>query len=171
MGLDGESVQNSTTSSVNVEMLARLLKEKRERAGLSIRQAAAEANVSFSTFGRVERGNQPDLTTFVALCAWLGVPPRDFFTPIAERQRDTVEKVAEHLSADERLPREASEKIVALVRDMYDALSRQADTERENFLAMHLRAASVMRPGVPQRLTALLFDMKDALQERVDSPS
>jgi Zn-dependent peptidase ImmA (M78 family) len=37
------------------------------------------------TLTRAEAGGQPDLTSFTLLCAWLGVSPSQFFSPILQR--------------------------------------------------------------------------------------
>jgi transcriptional regulator with XRE-family HTH domain len=138
----------------------------RERRGkLSLRQAAAEAGVSFSTFTRIEAGAQPDLTSFTLLCAWLGISPGQFFTPVSERQVAPIDEVIAHLSADPRLEPEAASKIADVLRNMYDVLAK-APTQRQ-VVACHLRAASVLRPGVPHRLNVLLGEMHQKLAARV----
>jgi predicted transcriptional regulator len=48
----------------SVEQLGELVRERRAREGLSLRQAAATSHVSFNTLARVERGRVPDLTRF-----------------------------------------------------------------------------------------------------------
>jgi transcriptional regulator with XRE-family HTH domain len=149
-------------SGIAVEALGQLVKE--HRGPLSIRQAAEEAGVSFSTLSRVEAGAQPDLATFLRLCAWLGEPPERFFRPSAHRTPDTIAGVTSHLMADPRLSPKAAERIVAVVRDLYQALAR--DAQEPPTLAVHLRASSTMRPGVPERLGSLLRDMHDSLEQR-----
>jgi transcriptional regulator with XRE-family HTH domain len=150
-------------SGIKAEELGRLVRE--HRGALSIRQAAADAGVSFSTLARVEAGAQPDLATFTRLCAWLGFPPERFFRPITQRAEDTIDTVTSHLLADPRLTSEAAEHIVGIVRDLYGALARE--TSEPPALALHLRAASVLRPGIPERLASLLTDMHAALQRRI----
>lgn len=157
-----ESVQ---LRGIEVQELGRLIAEKREKEHLSVRQAAALAGVSFSTLGRVESGSQPDLATFLQLCAWLGYPPDHFYSVIARRTGiSTVDQVIKHLSTDPRLSKEAAQRIAGVVGDMYAALARQV--EPPETLAMHLRAASIMRPGVPERLNGILSDMRAALEDR-----
>jgi transcriptional regulator with XRE-family HTH domain len=154
--------QPTTTQpgGIAVEELGRLVKERRGHQ--SIRQAAADVGVSFSTLSRVESGAQPDLATFLRLCAWLGVPPEHFFHPGAQRPTSTLDEVTGHLFADPRLTGEAAERIVRVVRDLYGALAHEG--KQPPPLAMHLRAASIMRPGVPERLGRLLEDMRAALE-------
>ena len=150
-------------SGIEVEELGRLVRER--RGALSIRQAAADAGVSFSTLARVEAGAQPDLATFTRLCAWLAVPPERFFRSSTQRAETTIDRVTSHLFADPRLTAEAAEHIVGIVRDLYGTLAREASEPPA--LAMHLRAASILRPGVPERLGSLLTDMRAALEQRL----
>jgi len=150
-------------TTIAVEELGQLVRA--HRGHQSIRQAAAEAGVSFSTLSRVEAGAQPDLATFLRLCAWLGVPPERFFRSGAHRPSSTLDEVTSHLFADPRLTPEAAERISAVVRDLYAALAREAAEPPP--LAMHLRAAPVMRPGAPERLAELLRDMRAALERQV----
>ena len=155
-------------SSHNVERLdlAHLGAMLRERRGkLSLRQAAAEAGVSFSTFTRIEAGAQPDLTSFTLLSAWLGVSPAEFFTPVAERQVAPIDEAIAHLASDPRLGAEAASKIADVLRSMYDVLA--ATPAPRQVVACHLRAASMLRPGVPHRLNTMLGEMHDKLAARV----
>ncbi len=161
---DGDSVTGSASSSPNSERLdlAQLGTMLRERRGkLSLRQAAAEAGVSFSTFTRIEAGAQPDLTSFTLLCAWLGVSPAEFFTSVAERQVAPIDEAIAHLASDPRLEPGAAIKIADVLRSMYDVLAK-APTQRQ-VVACHLRAASILRPGVPHRLNSVLGEMHEKL--------
>jgi transcriptional regulator with XRE-family HTH domain len=148
---------------VAAEELGKLVREHRGRQ--SIRQAAAEAGVSFSTLSRVEAGAQPDLATFLRLCAWLEEPPERFFRSAVQKPTDTIDAVASHLFADPRLSPDAAERISQVVRDLYAALAQE--THEPEPLALHLRATTTMRPGVPERLGSLLHDMRSALEQRL----
>lgn len=150
---------------LDIGQMGQMLRDRRN--GLSIRQAAQEAGVSFSTFSRVEAGAHPDLATFTRLCAWLGVSPGRFFTPVIEREVSPLEEAITHLRADPRLSPDASGKISAVLKDLYSALAR--DAEHPPAVACHLRATSVMRPGVPARLAAVLRDMHDELERQVEA--
>ncbi|MGH3244744.1 MAG: helix-turn-helix domain-containing protein [Trebonia sp.] len=136
------------------------------RGERSMRQAAAEAGVSLSTMSRVESGALPDLASFTALCAWAGVSPARFFTPIAERQYTHVEVAIAHLSADPRLSPEHAGSIAAVVRQMYEALAAKSESVAP-LAACHLRAAATLRPGVPDRLGGMVVDMRQALERRI----
>jgi transcriptional regulator with XRE-family HTH domain len=55
------------------ELLVKLLKEKRAAQGYSLRQLSSLIGVSFSTLGRVERGDgEPDNNTKIRILEWLG---------------------------------------------------------------------------------------------------
>lgn len=148
---------------LDVSQLGPMLRER--RGSLSLRQAAQEAGVSFSTFSRVEAGSQPDLTSFTLLCGWLGVPATHFFSSSAPREVEPIEEAIAHLSSDPRLEPDAMKKIADVLRGMYDALAR--DRVETPVFACHLRAASVMRPGAPERLSALLSEMHSTLERKV----
>jgi transcriptional regulator with XRE-family HTH domain len=148
---------------LDISHLGAMLRER--RGNLSLRQAAQEAGVSFSTFSRVEAGSHPDLTSFMLLCGWLGVAPSQFFKQSLPREIEPIEEAIAHLSSDPRLEPEAAQRIADVLRGMYSALAR--DRETTPVLACHLRAASAMRPGVPERLNSLLAQMHSNLERKV----
>jgi transcriptional regulator with XRE-family HTH domain len=146
-------------------LLGQMLRKR--RGSLSLRQAAADAGVSFSTFSRVEAGSHPDLASFARLCAWLGVSPGEFFSPVAERAPEPIDAAISHLYADPRLDEDKAEKIASLLRDLYSALAKPVPEPA--VVTCYLRAAPVLRPGVPKRLGLLLADIEEELGRRVDA--
>ncbi|MFB8276984.1 helix-turn-helix domain-containing protein [Nocardia colli] len=154
------------TERLDVTQLGGLVRH--HRGAQSLRQAAAEAGVSFSTLSRIEAGAQPDLASFTAICAWIGVPPSRFFSPVTERKETPLEEAISHLSADPRLKPEAATSIASVIRQMYEALADQVQPPQP-LVACHLRAAATMRPGVPDRLGQLLVDMHNGLQKLVEA--
>ncbi len=159
----GASDNSSTVERLDLAQLGGMLREHRGR--LSLRQAAAEAGVSFSTFTRIEAGAQPDLTSFTLLCEWLGVSPAHFFTPVNERQVTPIDEAIAHLTSDPRLEPDAALKIADVLRNMYDVLAK--GPAQRQVVACHLRAATTLRPGVPHRLNSMLGHMHDTLAARV----
>jgi len=151
---------------LDVSALGTLVKQRRTQARQSIRQAAADAGVSFSTLARVEDGAHPDLATFTKLCSWLGLPPSSFFRTGTQRQQSGLEEAVRHLAADPRLSPAAAQSITATLRDLYDVLAISAPAPR-GAVAVHLRAATTLRPGVPERLASLLSDMHERLGEQI----
>ncbi len=152
------------TEQLDLTGLGEMLRER--RGSLSVRQAAADAGVSFSTFSRVESGAHPDLATFTQLCSWLRVPPTRFFKSTAERQMTPLDEAVTHLRADPRLTPDARSKLTSVLTELYNALAQDAPRQRP-VMACHLRAATVMRPGVPHRLAGLLTDMHAELERQV----
>jgi transcriptional regulator with XRE-family HTH domain len=152
---------------MDVTALGTLVNQRRTEARQSLRQAAADAGVSFSTLSRVEDGAQPDLATFTKLCAWLGIPPSSFFRAVTQRRQSGLEEAVMHLAADPRLTPDAASRITSTLRDMYNVLAASAAPPKDA-LAVHLRAATTMRPGVPERLASILHDMNEALSDLVD---
>ena len=165
MGTPDSSGSAARAHSLDVTTLATMLREK--RGTLSLRKAADEAGVSFTTFSRVEGGAQPDLVSFTNLCAWLEVPPSRFFAEGATRRTSPVEEVARTLSADPRLTMDAAAKITDLVRTMYDALAAPPVEHEQPALELHLRAAKALRPGVAVRLSSVLRNLDAELRSRI----
>ena len=157
---EGTSVEGA---QLDVTELGRLVRER--RGSTSLRAAANEAGVSFSTLSRVEAGAQPDLASFAQLCAWLGVPPSKFFGPVAVREVQPLELAISHLRHDPSLDAAAKSSIATVLTEMYKSLACQTPSHSP-VVACHLRAASVMRPGVPKRLASLLKDMHTELERQ-----
>jgi len=156
---------DNATERLDLAELGRLLRDR--RGSLSLRQAAEAAGVSFSTFSRVEGGAQPDLVSFTKLCTWLGLPPSKFFRETPQRIGDGLETAVQHLYADPRLTTENATRLANMLKDMYSVLA--AEPVGVRYVACHLRAERVLRPGVSERLSALLSDMENELERLVDA--
>ena len=61
---------------IDVDELARRVREHRNQCQLSLRAPANEAGVPVNTLSRVERGFLPDLANYARITAWLGPPQR-----------------------------------------------------------------------------------------------
>jgi transcriptional regulator with XRE-family HTH domain len=165
---NADPTEQQHPDQLDLSELGRLLAERRRENNMSIRQAATEAQVSFSTLSRVEAGAHPDLATFTRLCAWLRISPSHFFVPVTRRNRSPLDEAITHLRGDPRLPEDAKRKISSMLRDLYGALADESEPPKV-LLAFHLRAAAVMRPGVPSRLASLLTDMHEQLRRRAEA--
>ena len=51
--------------------LAERLKAKRDRDGLSLREAGEASGIAFSTLARIESGSRPSLRIYQTLIAWI----------------------------------------------------------------------------------------------------
>lgn len=147
---------------IDLGTLGRTLRERREREGLSLREAARQAEVPPATFSRVEEGRLPDIATFRRLIDWLGMSADTFIQHRRVRLESTPEVIAEHLHADKNLTPEAATHIAALVGDLYNTLQRS----NNRATAMHLRAAKTFEPAAMDLLGELLEEMQHALQQQ-----
>lgn len=151
---------------LDTSALGQMLRE--HRGALSLRQAAADAGVSFSTFTRAENGAQPDLASFQLLCAWLGVSPAKFFITSAEKPESALAESISLFRSDPRLSPANADRIAEMLTGLYEALAEPIANE-EAVMAVHLRAAKTLRPGVPARLEALLDDIYAKLQLKLEA--
>ena len=60
------------TNRLELTDLGSLVKDERDRRGMSLREAADETGVPFNTLARVEKGHVPDLPKFKRLVEWCG---------------------------------------------------------------------------------------------------
>ena len=75
--------------------MAILLREWRERRGLSLRDLAERAGVSFVTVSRIENDRlSPTVQLLEKLAKALNIGVRDFFPPMAKRPRATRRRPA-----------------------------------------------------------------------------
>lgn len=103
--------------SINIDALSEMIKSKRGNRGL--REVAKEiGEVSVSTISRVEKGNLPDIDTYVKLCKWLDVSV-DFFTSPIEQSESKKQIVVANLRADKTLPPEISEALIKMINLAY----------------------------------------------------
>lgn len=105
------------SSQLDTEKLSNILKKKRGVMGL---RALAEeiGEVSASTLSRIEKGNLPDVETFLRICNWLNVPP-EFFNKKGKSEYSDTEKIAAHLRADKNLDSDTAEAIIQLIKVAY----------------------------------------------------
>jgi len=102
--------------------LAALVAKKRNSRPL--RDIAEEiGGVSAPTLSRIEKGNLPDLDTFIKICRWLKVSQDDFqMTPkrkTVEFGIGTQETVCAYLRADRTLPAATAEALTTMIELAY----------------------------------------------------
>lgn len=138
------------------------LRAERRRRRLSLRDLADEIGVSFNTLSRVERGHLPDLTNYNRIVAWLSTPGLALDGTYVDDSEDvtTPDLLAKHLYTDPRLQPEHANRMMALIRDMYDQLA----SPKPGF-AVHLRSGQMFLPEVGTILASALEDMHTALIE------
>jgi transcriptional regulator with XRE-family HTH domain len=108
-------------TTLNTELLAGMLKEKRGSKGL--RAVADEiGNVSFATLSRIEQGKVPDVDTFIRICKWLEVTT-DTFIVGAEKQKtvSTKDQVVAHLRAERELSKDTVNMLIKMIDMAYNS--------------------------------------------------
>lgn len=148
-------------TTLRIEDLGKLLRERRRQERLNLRDAAAQIEISFNTLARIERGHIPDLDNFRRIVAWLGLPPERFFVATRIRYESTPELIAKQLHDDPHLAASAATQIEELVRNLYTALA-----SRDVVLAAHLRAAKTFEPRAATLFGRLVEDMRSALEQQ-----
>ncbi len=107
-------------STLNTELLAGMLKDKRGTKGL--RTVAQEiGDVSFATLSRIEQGKIPDVETFIRICKWLGVSTDTFIvgSPKNVTEISNQQQVVAHLRADRELSKETVNMLIKMIDMAY----------------------------------------------------
>lgn len=116
----------------NLVRLGEIIKAKRQEAGLGLRAAAEESNISASTLSRLERGigSAPDAETITKLSKWLNASVDDLllggdakFKELEELSTPDIIEV--HLRADRNLSHETAAALAELFRAAYKQLARE----------------------------------------------
>ncbi|MEH2201218.1 helix-turn-helix domain-containing protein [Nostoc sp.] len=108
---------------LDIDRLSRLTRQKRGTNRL--REVANEAGISPSTLSRVERGQTPDLSSFVALCNWLDISPSTFFgSDEISNSLSIPEAIALQLQADKNLDPHTAKVLAILVKAAYRDLEK-----------------------------------------------
>lgn len=107
-------------STLNTELLAGMLKNKRADKGL--RAIAAEiGNVSAATLSRIEQGKIPDVDTFIRICKWLDVSADTFIEGDNEKKTvSTKEQIVAHLRADRELNKDTVNMLIKMIDMAYN---------------------------------------------------
>ena len=121
----------------NVRSLGMLVRKKRDRDGLTLRDVADQTGLKIPTISRVERGEAQDLEggTLLTLCTWVGANPDDFKEGAAlpappsrkaKVRHDNVPDVVElYLRADKNLNKKTATALSTLFRAAYETMSGQ----------------------------------------------
>ena len=116
---------------IDAKALAEAIVRRRGARKLTVRAAAAEMdNVSSSTLSRIERGNLPDLDSYMRICRWLEVDPAYF--AVAPTGKKAIEKesplqredIITHLRADQLLSTQTREALITMIEVAYAAARR-----------------------------------------------
>lgn len=116
---------------IDVVRLGRLVRRKRQKKNLSLRELADQLELKIPTLSRIERGASKDLSsaTLVALSEWLGkdwIELREQKPKSIVRSGKAVEEVPDivdvYLRADKNLNQETAHALSLLFRTAYENL-------------------------------------------------
>lgn len=118
-------------STLNTELLAGMLKNKRANKGL--RAVADEiGGVSFATLSRIEQGKIPDVDTFIRICKWLEVTTDTFI--VGENKKShhvsTQEQVLAHLRAERSLSKDTVNALIKMIEIAYNTTEKDLGIEQ-----------------------------------------
>ncbi len=104
------------TTTLNSDLLAGMIKEKRGKKGL--REISAEiSGVSPATISRIEQGKIPDVDTFIRICKWLETPTDTF---IINHNVMELKSNKDHIVAHLRAERELEPSTIQALLRMID---------------------------------------------------
>lgn len=110
---------------IDIDKLAAALRDRRKERGLGVRAAATEVgDVSASTLSRVEKGNLPDLDTYLRICRWLGLTATYFTVEPSAAEADAPQlpdDLVVQLRADRTLDERTRDALVTMIRTAYAA--------------------------------------------------
>lgn len=120
----------------NVRSLGMLVRNKRKRDGLTLRDVAHQTGLKVPTIARVEHGDGKDIEggTLLTLCTWVGANPDNFKegaalpAPPAGKARighNTPDVVELYLRADKDLNKKTASALSTLFRTAYETMSNQ----------------------------------------------
>jgi transcriptional regulator with XRE-family HTH domain len=120
---------------IDTAKLAAAIRDRRKERALGVRAASSEiGGVSSSTLSRVEKGNLPDLDTYLRLCRWLGRPATYFAVNPGEEVDQGVrlpDDVIVQLRADRTLDERTRDALVTMIRTAY-AAAKRGDVDDES---------------------------------------
>lgn len=112
-------------NEIDTAKLAAAILDRRKELEVGVRAAAAEIEgVSSSTLSRVEKGNLPDLDTYLRICRWLGRPSTYFAVELSDEQNEEIpvpDDLIVQLRADRTLDEKTRDALVTMIRTAYAA--------------------------------------------------
>ena len=122
-------LQNSDVGKahLNVDALYTALDTQRRREGLTWRSVAQQLGVSASTFTRLKDGRRPDVDSFAAMVAWLGVPSEEFFVHEGATPHEEPQARVSYLRAKKDLDPKTVEALEELLRAAEKVMKSQQD--------------------------------------------
>jgi transcriptional regulator with XRE-family HTH domain len=122
------------------KLLARLLKEKREALGYSLRTLATITGVSFSTLARVERAEgEPDNNTKIRIVEWLGSDAR-------QAGLEFQDTTLVHFRARKRIDSATIQGLQEIANYLYDKYDKATPSSKATDLSEDVLERSLSHP-------------------------
>ena len=122
------------TGRFDVDALHAAMDSERRSRRLTWKQVAAESGVSASTLTRLSQGRQPDVNSFAALTAWLGMSADHFMRTGQVAQfgaASSLAQISSIIHTDPNLSPEGSVALEELIRATYERLRTDQDEPTE----------------------------------------
>lgn len=122
------------TSDSSQNRISLLIKAKKRKSGVGVREAAREAKISAATFSRLERGlaaTLPDVATLEKLAKWLGTSLDDLLGEKKSRSKapaadiSTPDLVEVHLRADKNLTPDTAKALADMFKTLYQHAAKK----------------------------------------------
>jgi transcriptional regulator with XRE-family HTH domain len=128
-------------TKIDVHRLGMLVRRKRERENLKLKDVADQTGLKIPTISRVEHGASQDLDggTLLTLSRWLGADANDFIergalpAPPATKSKvthSTADVVELYLRADKNLDKTTASALSTMFRTAYETMSKQIRAKR-----------------------------------------
>lgn len=102
------------------ETIGKILRDYRERAGLSVQQVADKYNKSIKTIYSWESGQgQPDIETLISMCLWYGIGT---FEEFVSGKESSYNNMLKSITAHEQAHIQKYRKLDASGKDMVDTV-------------------------------------------------
>lgn len=97
-------------SNLNISLLSETVRARRGSSGL--RETAKQiGEISASTLSRIEKGNVPDVETYIKICEWLEVSTDTFI----QKASQNLKQINAHFRASRELPIDTVNSIITLL--------------------------------------------------------
>jgi transcriptional regulator with XRE-family HTH domain len=98
-----------------MKMLSRLLQDKMNKTGASMRKVARDTGLSTTTVGRILNDESIDVDTLVAVCEWIGVPPSEVLDANVLGKSSLGARIAAAVSVEPQLAKVFGEAVDLMI--------------------------------------------------------
>lgn len=128
-------------TKIDVRRLGMLIRGKREREHLTLKDVADQTGLKIPTISRVEHGASDEIEagTLLTLTSWLGTKPEEVAdqglptAPVSKSKaaHSTPDVVELYLRADKNLDKTTAAALATMFRTAYETMSKQMRAKRD----------------------------------------